>query len=82
MLVIRTLCNLVVTIIISFVGYQYALLSIKTALASIVRSYKVVGEKESTSVPHIRVKLDVMMKAIDGYEIALEKREIMNEEWN
>ncbi|XP_038210487.1 uncharacterized protein LOC119831263 [Zerene cesonia] len=53
-------------------GYQYAMSSIKTALATILRRYKVIDEPEETPVPKIRVKLDIMMKAVDGYELALE----------
>lgn len=55
-------------------GYQYALMSIKTAISAILRRYKVVGEVEATATPHIKVKLDIMMKAVDGYQIGLEKR--------
>ncbi|OWR40717.1 cytochrome P450 [Danaus plexippus plexippus] len=55
-------------------GYQYALMSIKTALCAILRNYKILGEPEATPIPHIRVKLDVMMKAVDGYQVCLEKR--------
>lgn len=49
-------------------------MSVKTALSAILRRYRVVGEMESNSIPHIRVKLDIMMKAVDGYQVALEKR--------
>ncbi|XP_063839462.1 cytochrome P450 4c3-like [Ostrinia nubilalis] len=56
-------------------GYQYALMSVKTALSAVLRKYKVVGPKEKTSQPHVRVKLDVMMKAVDGYQVALERRQ-------
>ncbi|CAG5035852.1 unnamed protein product [Parnassius apollo] len=56
------------------VGYQYALMSVKTALAAIVRRYKIVGDEEPGLVPFIKTKIDVMMKAVDDYEIGLEKR--------
>ncbi|CAG5035857.1 unnamed protein product [Parnassius apollo] len=56
------------------VGYQYALMSVKTALAAIVRRYKIVGDKEPGPIPFIRTKLDIMMKAVDDYKIGLEKR--------
>ncbi|XP_045446245.1 cytochrome P450 4d2-like [Melitaea cinxia] len=56
------------------VGYQYALLSIKTTLSRILLNYKVVEEPETGPIPHIRVKLNIMMKAVDGYQVALEKR--------
>ncbi|XP_052750838.1 cytochrome P450 4C1-like [Galleria mellonella] len=55
-------------------GYQYALMSMKTALSTILRSYKVVGEREPTVIPRIRVKIDIMMKDIDGYRVALTRR--------
>ncbi|CAK1553504.1 unnamed protein product [Leptosia nina] len=55
-------------------GYQYAMMSMKTALSSILRRYRVVGEPEKGPVPHIPVKLEVMLKAVDGYEVALELR--------
>lgn len=56
-------------------GYQYAMMSIKTILSTILRRYKVVEDREDGPIPHIRVKLDVMMKAVDGYQVAFEKRE-------
>ncbi|XP_060801099.1 cytochrome P450 4C1 [Amyelois transitella] len=56
------------------VGYQYALLSIKTALSTILRSYRVVGDAQTTASPRIRTKMAIMMKDVDGYKVALEKR--------
>ncbi|CAK1604022.1 unnamed protein product [Parnassius mnemosyne] len=56
------------------VGYQYALMSVKTAVSAIVRRYKIVGDEEPGPVPFIKTKLDVMMKAVDDYKIGLEKR--------
>ncbi|XP_063621511.1 cytochrome P450 4C1-like [Cydia splendana] len=56
------------------IGYQYALMSIKTALSSVLRYNRVVGDTEACATPQIRVKLDVMMKAVNGYEVALERR--------
>ncbi|CAG9785190.1 unnamed protein product [Diatraea saccharalis] len=55
-------------------GYQYALMSIKTAVSSIVRKFVVVPDPENSDEPKIRVKLDIMMKDVDGYQIALERR--------
>ncbi|MBQ5154037.1 cytochrome P450, partial [Macrococcus caseolyticus] len=46
-------------------GYQYALMSIKTALSTVLRHYEVVEDREDGPKPHIRVKLDIMMKAVD-----------------
>ncbi|OWR52238.1 cytochrome P450 [Danaus plexippus plexippus] len=56
-------------------GYQYALMSIKTALSTILRNYKVLGEPESSPIPRIRVKMEIMMKAVDGFNVTLQKRE-------
>ncbi|KAJ0180021.1 hypothetical protein K1T71_004612 [Dendrolimus kikuchii] len=56
------------------IGYRYALMSMKSALASILRRFKVVGEPEKGPIPRIRVKLEIMMKAVDGFEITLERR--------
>ncbi|XP_045506944.1 cytochrome P450 4C1-like [Colias croceus] len=55
-------------------GYQYAMMSMKTALSTILRRYRVIGEPENNPVPKIRVKFDIMMKAVDGFEVALELR--------
>nr|ARA91652.1 cytochrome P450 monooxygenase [Pieris rapae] len=55
-------------------GYQYALMSIKAAITGVVRKYRIVGEEETSPAPSMRVKLDIMMKAVDGYQMALEKR--------
>ncbi|XP_026729859.1 cytochrome P450 4C1-like [Trichoplusia ni] len=56
------------------VGYQYALMSVKTALSTLLRRYRIVDELEGNSTPHIRVKLDIMMKDVEDYQIALERR--------
>ncbi|XP_028036360.1 cytochrome P450 4V2-like [Bombyx mandarina] len=55
-------------------GYQYAMISIKTSLSAILRRYKVVGEPEKGPVPQIRVKLDIMMKSVNGCQVTLERR--------
>jgi cytochrome P450 family 4 len=49
-------------------------MSIKTAVASVMRKFKVVADPEKTAAPFIHVKLDIMMKDVDGYQIGLEKR--------
>ncbi|XP_038210489.1 cytochrome P450 4C1-like [Zerene cesonia] len=56
------------------IGYQYAMMSMKTTLATLLRQYKIVGEPESGPKPNIRVKWDIMMKAADGFKVALERR--------
>ncbi|CAG4937137.1 unnamed protein product [Colias eurytheme] len=55
-------------------GYRYAIMSITTVLTTLLRRYKVIGEPEKTLIPKIRCRYDLMMKAIDGYEVALELR--------
>ncbi|XP_023951594.1 cytochrome P450 4C1-like [Bicyclus anynana] len=56
------------------VGYQYALKSIQTALTSILRNYKVIGEPEKGPIPNIRIKVDIMLKAAEGFYVKFEKR--------
>ncbi|CAF4776288.1 unnamed protein product [Pieris macdunnoughi] len=55
-------------------GYKYAMMSMKTALSTLLRRYRVVGEPEAGPIPHIRVKLEVMLKAVDEYEVAIVER--------
>ncbi|XP_075970994.1 cytochrome P450 4d2-like [Anticarsia gemmatalis] len=54
------------------IGYQYAMMSMKTALASLLRVYRV-GE-EGTTEGELRVKFDVMMKHVDNFQVALHLR--------
>lgn len=49
-------------------------MSVKAALASILRRFKVVGEPEKSPIPRIRVKIDMMLKAVDEFEVILERR--------
>lgn len=49
-------------------------MSVKTSLAMILRYYKIIGEPEKGPIPHIKVKLNIMMKDVDGYQVALERR--------
>ncbi|XP_063541272.1 cytochrome P450 4c3-like [Cydia strobilella] len=58
------------------IGYQYALMSIKSALSSVLRFHRVRGRVEGGNTPHIRVKIDVMMKAVNGHELTLERRSL------
>ncbi|CAH2075150.1 unnamed protein product, partial [Iphiclides podalirius] len=48
---------------------------VKTALSTILRRYKIVAAAESGPIPHIKSKIDIMMKATDDYEVVLEKRD-------
>ncbi|XP_045484968.1 cytochrome P450 4d2-like [Pieris rapae] len=56
------------------IGYKYALQSVKIAVASIIRHYKVVGEPEKGPVPTIDSTFSIMMRAKDDFKVALEKR--------
>ncbi|XP_026328887.1 cytochrome P450 4c3-like isoform X2 [Hyposmocoma kahamanoa] len=56
------------------VGYQYALMSMKIALSTILRRYRIVGKEGTLRNPFIKVKLQIMMKAVDDYQVALERR--------
>ncbi|XP_072940838.1 cytochrome P450 4C1-like isoform X2 [Epargyreus clarus] len=56
------------------VGYQYAMMSMKGALSTILRRYKVIGTPEKGPIPHIKMKYDLTMKAVDDYQIELLQR--------
>ncbi|GBP32867.1 Cytochrome P450 4V2 [Eumeta japonica] len=56
-------------------GYRYAMMSLKTVLATLLRRCRVLGEPERGPVPHIDVKIDIMMKATNGYKISIAKRQ-------
>ncbi|XP_046960456.1 cytochrome P450 4c3-like [Vanessa cardui] len=56
------------------VATQYVFTSIKTVLSTLLRNYKVIGEPEKGPIPRIKVKLNLMMKAVDDYQFRLEKR--------
>ncbi|XP_063621075.1 cytochrome P450 4d8-like isoform X2 [Cydia splendana] len=62
-------------------GYQYAMMSLKTVLATVLKEYRVLPPAEadikSLDEP-IRVKYDVMMKAVDMFQIQLEVRSPTN----
>ncbi|XP_047986357.1 uncharacterized protein LOC125226417 [Leguminivora glycinivorella] len=62
-------------------GYQYAMMSLKTVLATLLKEYRVLPPAEadlkSLDEP-IRVKYDIMMKAVDMFQIQLEVRTPVN----
>ncbi|CAB3227974.1 unnamed protein product [Arctia plantaginis] len=63
----------------SCLGYLYAMMSMKTALATLLRSYRILSADEnriSGTVHHepLKVTFDVMMKDVDGFRVKLVKR--------
>ncbi|XP_049866218.1 cytochrome P450 4d2-like [Pectinophora gossypiella] len=64
----------------SCVGYQYAMMSIKTAMATLLRSYRVLPAASSDvdvskgDPKPLRLKFDIMMKDIDNYVVQIESR--------
>ncbi|XP_047526839.1 cytochrome P450 4c3-like [Vanessa atalanta] len=58
------------------VATQFAYTSIKTSLSTLLRNYKVIGAPEKGPIPQIKVKLNLMLKAVDDYQVSLEKRKI------
>ncbi|CAB3235555.1 unnamed protein product [Arctia plantaginis] len=60
------------------VGYQFAMTSMKTVLSSVLRRYKILPAEHSPhsqpSIRPIRLKFDLMMKDVDGFQIQLEHR--------
>ncbi|XP_026729599.1 cytochrome P450 4C1-like [Trichoplusia ni] len=55
-------------------GYQYAMMSMKTALATIVRRYRIIPSDEKYTSKEVRVSFDVMMKDVDNFRIQLAMR--------
>ncbi|XP_063360903.1 cytochrome P450 4C1-like isoform X2 [Cydia amplana] len=58
-------------------GYQYAMMSIKTVLASLCRKYRALppeGADQTTLKEPLRVKFDIMMKDVHKFQIQLESR--------
>ncbi|XP_028171684.1 cytochrome P450 4V2-like, partial [Ostrinia furnacalis] len=55
-------------------GYQYAMMSMKTIITSLVREYKVLPASGTSSTEPLRLQYDVMMKHVDNYEVKLQTR--------
>ncbi|KAI8428774.1 hypothetical protein MSG28_007449 [Choristoneura fumiferana] len=58
-------------------GYNYAMMSMKTVIANLVRAYKVLPPKDLDPArlkEPLRVKFDIMMKPVDNYVLRLESR--------
>ncbi|GBP32887.1 Probable cytochrome P450 313a1 [Eumeta japonica] len=55
-------------------GYQYAMMSLKTALAAVLRRCRVVNESEKGPVPHMDVKFELMMKPVNNFQLRFVKR--------
>ncbi|XP_063621080.1 cytochrome P450 4d2-like isoform X1 [Cydia splendana] len=58
-------------------GYQYAMMSIKTVLASLFRKYRALppeGADQTTLKEPLRLKFDIMMKDVHKFQIQLESR--------
>ncbi|XP_073951334.1 cytochrome P450 4C1-like isoform X2 [Choristoneura fumiferana] len=58
-------------------GYNYAMMSMKTVIANLVRAYKVLPPKDMNPAQlkePLRVKFNLMMKPVDDYILRLESR--------
>lgn len=69
------------TNIYAFIGSRYAMMSMKTATAALLKQYRILPatacdaklnsfEKEEP----LRVKFDIMMKAVDNFTVQLQRR--------
>lgn len=56
---------------IYFLGKKFAFISLKVLIASIVRDYEVCTDLK---MEDIRLKIEVTLKAVNGYPIRLSKR--------
>ncbi|XP_059061379.1 cytochrome P450 4d8-like [Achroia grisella] len=60
-------------------GYQYAMMSMKTVLASVVRNFRILPAEDwelnsCKNKANLEVKFEVMMKHADNFQIRLKKR--------
>ncbi|XP_063821160.1 cytochrome P450 4C1-like [Ostrinia nubilalis] len=55
------------------IGFQYATMSIKTALINLVLSFKFLAPSDSES-KSLKVKYDIMLKHVDNFRVKLEAR--------
>ncbi|XP_049866217.1 cytochrome P450 4C1-like [Pectinophora gossypiella] len=56
-------------------GYQYAMMSMKTAMATLLRRYRVLPDSDHHKP--LRVKFNIMMKDVDNFTVRLENRNVM-----
>lgn len=60
-----------------FSGYQYAMMSIKTVLATVLRQYLLLppeGVDQSNLKEPLRVEFDIMLKDVDKFQLQIENR--------
>ncbi|XP_052753295.1 cytochrome P450 4C1-like isoform X2 [Galleria mellonella] len=62
-------------------GYQYAMMSMKTVIATIIRNYRILPAEDQelnscASKANLEVKFEIMMKHVNNFQIRLEKRSI------
>ncbi|KAJ8732336.1 hypothetical protein PYW08_015066 [Mythimna loreyi] len=55
-------------------GYQYAMMSMKTALSALLRQYRILPATTTEDMKPLRVKFDIMMRDVDNFTIKLVKR--------
>ncbi|CAH0597834.1 unnamed protein product [Chrysodeixis includens] len=51
------------------IGKSYALMSMKTTIAHVIRNYRITADHTK-----LKLKVDVLLKPVDGYYISIEKR--------
>ncbi|KAJ8732341.1 hypothetical protein PYW08_015071 [Mythimna loreyi] len=59
------------------VGYQYAMMSLKTVLSTVLRRYRILPAttpNSNSGFPPLRLKFDLMMKDEDDFQIRIESR--------
>ncbi|KAF9793789.1 hypothetical protein SFRURICE_013201 [Spodoptera frugiperda] len=58
----------------SCLGYLYAMMSMKTAMATLVRRYRIKPGDGKTGKERIRVKFGIMLKPVNEFMVKLEPR--------
>ncbi|KAJ8732432.1 hypothetical protein PYW07_015031 [Mythimna separata] len=56
-------------------GYQYAMMSMKTALSALLREHRILPATATEDLKPLRLKFDVMMRDVDNFTIQLVKRQ-------
>ncbi|XP_038217008.1 cytochrome P450 4C1-like [Zerene cesonia] len=54
-------------------GFSFAMMSVKTVLSVLLKTYRIIPNPEAGPIPDIRLKYDITVGAVDG-KVAFEKR--------
>ncbi|CAB3260819.1 unnamed protein product [Arctia plantaginis] len=55
-------------------GYQYAMMSMKTAMANLLRNYQFLPASNAGTKQPIRLRFDIMMKSVENFTVQIKPR--------